>query len=126
MSGTEIANEVSAALAEVAEEVGDGSFNVTLVQYSGGGTSPLDPGKPTETTTPFRAMVTTYKQGMVDGTLIQAGDVSVFIEAGAVVPTTADRLRIDTGPFAGDYAIIDVMPGAYSGVPLFHRLQCRR
>lgn len=126
MSGAQIAAEISAALLEVGQEVGAGEFEVTILRVATPPATPWDTpaGDPDEYG--LRAMVSAYKQGQVDGTLIKAGDVKVFLDATGITPSTSDRVSIATGPFAGEYAILSVSPAAYSGVALYYNLHCRK
>ena len=122
MSGQSIAQEISAALAEVARDVGEGQFTVTILRPA---TQPVNPwdapaGAPTQIA--LRAMVESYSQRLIDGTLIRQGDRKVFLDATDIVPTTADRIVLPEGEFA----ILSVEPFAPSGVALFHQLHCRR
>ena len=121
MSGFDIAQEVSAALAEVAQDVGAGQFTVTILRKPGGGT-PWNPPSGDPVPYVLRAMVESYTQEQVDDTLIKAGDRRVFLDATGIVPTTADRIVLPEGEFA----ILSVMPFAPSGVAVFHQLHCRR
>jgi hypothetical protein len=122
MSGADIAKEVSEALAEVARDVGDGEFLVTILRPAAQPQNPWDApaGAPTEIE--LRAMVETFTQEQVDGTLIKAGDRNVFLDATDIVPTTSDRIVLPEGEFA----ILSVMPFAPAGVAIYHQLHCRR
>ena len=122
MSGFDIAQEVSAALAEVAQDVGAGQFTVTIKRPASQPENPWDApaGAPSEHV--LRAMVESYTQEQVDDTLIKAGDRRVFLDATGIVPTTSDRIVLPEGEFA----ILSVMPFAPSGVAVFHQLHCRR
>lgn len=123
MTGLSIAAEVAAALAEVATEVGNGSFTVTLVQAMANPVTPWDTGNygaPEEIELP--ALVTSYPQRLIDGTLIQAFDRKVMIAAQGTKPTTADTLLIGEETFR----IINVSETAPSGVSLFYECQARR
>ncbi len=123
MSGQIIAAEVASALGEVAKEVGAGSFTVTLIRVAAD--EPTTPwgapatGVPQEFTLP--AMLDNWKKNEIDGTLIRATDKKVMVSAIGEVPTVADRLNIG----AVEHAIIDVIPKAPGGVPLYYIIQCR-
>lgn len=123
MSGESIAAEISAALAEVALDVGNGSFAVTLIRPPEQPDTPWDTGnygEPEEIELP--AIVTMFPQRLIDGTLIQAFDRKVMIAAQGTKPTTADTLMI------GDetYRILNVMETGPSGVALFYQVQARK
>lgn len=122
MSGFDIAKEVSEALAEVASDVGDGEFTVTILRPASQPQNPWDPpaGAPTEIV--LRAMIETFTQDQINDTLIKAADRKVFLDATGIVPTTADRVLLPEGEFA----ILSVMPFAPAGVPVYHQLHCRR
>jgi hypothetical protein len=121
MSGAQIVAEVTAALASLANEVGDGAFDVSIIRTTG---SPAQPWEaPTGTTTlPVVANVQMYSRNLVDGTLIKAGDRRVMIAAdNGAIPTTTDRLRI-----AGvDHSIVSVEDYAPQGVSLYYIVQAR-
>lgn len=121
MSGASIAAEVAAALQEVATEVGDGEFLVTLTQDSGEPANPWDTDTSTETETELFALVQSYSANLIDGTLIRAGDKKVMLPATDPKPTTADTLTI----LGKEYAIISVGTLMPSGVALFHTVQAR-
>ena len=121
MSGTDIAAEVAAALAEAAGDTGDGQQAV-LIRPASPQINPWDdpPGEPTETSA--WAVAEAYSKNMVDGTLIRAEDRRVMVEAVTPAPTTADRLSIG----GVEYEIVRVDPEAPAGVALFFVCQCRR
>ena len=121
MSGADIANEVDAALREVARDVGDGEFLVTLQVPSSAPANPWSTpaGAPTETELP--ALVSDFPQSMIDGTLIQMGDRRVMVSARGPKPTTADKLVIGSVT----YRIISVRETGPSGVPLYYMVQAR-
>lgn len=120
MSGAQIQAEVTAALASLASEVGDGSFAVSIVRPSGAPSQPWE--APTSSTTiPVVANVQMYAQSQIDGTLIQQGDRRVMIAADGPIPTTADKLRIG----GKDYSVVNVMPYDPQGIPLYHIVQAR-
>jgi hypothetical protein len=121
MSGAQIAAEVNAALLEVARDVGDGEFLVTLRQPP---VPPADPwgqsgGSPVETE--LRAMVSSYPQTLIDGTLIQQNDRRVMLSAVGPKPSAIDSLII-----AGvSHRIISVQETGPSGVALYYVVQAR-
>ena len=123
MTAAAIRAEVAAALAEASAAVGDGPLIVTLVRTAGGPQTPWDTSAFAATAeTPLRAVVGRYQQGIIDGTLIMAGDRRVMVEAGPVEPRTSDKLRIG----GEDYAIVAVRPTAPGGVALMYEVQVRR
>lgn len=122
MSGFDIAQEVSAALAEVAQDVGAGQFTVTIKRPAPQPENPWDPPAGAAAEFELRAMVENYTQEQVDDTLIKAGDRKVFLDATGILPTTSDRIVLPEGEFA----ILSVDPFAPSGVAVFHQLHCRR
>jgi len=121
MSGASIAAEVAQALAEVANDVGDGNFVVTLKQVASPPVNPWDApaGAPTETELP--AVIGMYARSQIDGTIIQQGDRRVLIASQGVTPSTADTLEIS----GTDYRIINVEEIAPSGVPIYFECQAR-
>jgi hypothetical protein len=121
MSGAQIAAEVAAALREVARDVGDGEFLVTILTPASSPANPWDtpPGAPTETELP--AMVQDYPQSMIDGTLIQQNDRRVMLAATELKPDTADKLQIGSVV----YRILNVREVGPSGVALYYELQAR-
>lgn len=124
MGGQQIATEVDAALREVAQEVGTGAFTVTLIRSSVD--EPTTPwgspaiGEPQEFTLP--AMVDHWRKDEIDGTLIRATDKKVMMSAVGTAPTVADRIVIS----GVEYAILNVMPEAPSGVPLYYIIHARQ
>jgi len=121
MSGASIQSEVDAALREVAVDVGNGEFLVTLQVPTSAPDNPWDApaGAPSETELP--ALVSDFPQSMIDGTLIQQGDRRVMMSARGPKPTTADKLVIG----AVTYRIISVRETGPSGVPLYYMVQAR-
>lgn len=121
MSGASIAAEVNAALAEVARDVGDGSFTVTLLEPAAQPENPWDTpaGSPTEHE--VNAIVQDYPASMIDGTLIQQGDKRIMISATVIRPEVNWRV-IDRGV---SYAIMMVREIGPSGIALYYELQGR-
>jgi hypothetical protein len=121
MSGSAIALEVAAALREVAVEVGDGEFLATLIVPSEQPTNPWSPeaDEPTESQLP--AMVQSYPQSMIDGTLIQQNDRRVMLAANGLKPSTSHKLQIGSVV----YRILSVKEVSPSGVALYYELQAR-
>lgn len=126
MSGASIAAEVATALGEVAGEVGDGSFTVTLVRAPvedpDNPTNPWDEPPQAPGPVDLPAIVTMFPQRLIDGTLIQAFDRKVMIAAQGTKPSTADTLMIG----GETYRIINVEETAPSGVALFFTVQARK
>jgi hypothetical protein len=121
MSGASIAAEVNAALAEVARDVGDGSFEVTLLEPAAQPVNPWDApaGAPTEHA--VNAIVQDYPASMIDGTLVQQGDKRIMISATVIRPEVNWRV-IDRGT---SYAIMMIRELGPSGVALYYELQGR-
>lgn len=122
MSGTEIAAEIAASLREASAETGGGSpLTVALLRTVGTPATPWATGAGTSTDYILSAVVSSYSSRLIDGENIRMGDRKVMVEAGVVVPTTADRIIIG----ATDYAIVSVQPLAPGGTDLAYTLQCR-
>lgn len=121
MTGTAIAAEVAAALAEAAGAVGNGA-QATLIRPGAQPVNPWDAPGGAPTTQPVWAIAEAYRQDMIDGTLIRAEDRRVMIEAVTPAPTTADRLTIG----GVEYEIVRVDPEAPAGVALYFVCQCRK
>lgn len=121
MSGDAIAAEVAQALREVAVEVGNGEFLVTLTQTASAPANPWDTDVSTDTATQIPAMVSDYPQSMIDGTLIQQDDRRVMLAATGPQPSTADTLTIG----GKVHRIISVRSTTPSGVPLYYECQAR-
>ncbi|MEW4469009.1 hypothetical protein AB1K62_14375 [Parasphingorhabdus sp. JC815] len=121
MTGYSIAREVAAAFDEVAKEVGDGSFVLTLIQPATQPQNPWDPpaGEPTETS--LSGIVQNYPLGLIDGTLIRSEDRKVMLDATGPRPAVSDKLRIG----GIEYAFISIREEAPSGVPVYYECQCR-
>ncbi len=122
MSGEDIAAEVSAALAEVGQEVGSGvAYVATLVkpQFK---RKPwdADPGGPSETT--LNIMVSEYDKKHIDGTRIRVGDKLLVVESIGVVPEPGDYIVIDE---TEQYSVIDVDTLAPGGVDILYEVQGR-
>ena len=127
MSGFDIQSEVAAALIEAGEATGSGALYVTILRPAAQPENPWDApaGDPIE----FEAVATvsTYSQHQVDGTLILAGDLKVWIDPRVVVVNTADRIVIPApSPHAGEYRVLGVDPLALSDMQLLPNLHCRR
>ena len=129
MSGSQIAAEVAAALREVARDVGDGAFIVTLLRGPDEPETPWDAGnygEPQDYELP--ALVQNYGgkgfdgQAIIDGTLIQADDKRVLLPATGPQPTTSDRLLIG----GVSYAIVSIRETAPSGVAIYYECQARK
>jgi hypothetical protein len=119
MSGASIAAEVATALSEVARDVGNGEFLVTLIEPAQG-TNPWDQAG-TDTETELPAIIQDYPRSMIDGTVIQVGDRRVMMSALGPRPSTGDRLRVQ----GQDFRVLMVKDLAPSGVALYYELQAR-
>lgn len=120
MSGADIAAEVNAALAEVALDVGDGSFTVTLVIPAA---QPVNPwgtpaGAPEEVE--LNALVSDYPLSQIDGTLIRREDKKFLL------PATGPRPAMDCKIIADKiYSIVAIRDLAPSGVSIYYEVQGR-
>jgi len=121
VSGASIAAEVNAALAEVARDVGTGSFQVTLLEPAAQPLNPWDAPAGASTQHLVNAMVSDYPQDMIDGTLIQQGDKRLMLSATGAIPKVNWRV-IANGV---DYAIMMVREYQPSGVALYVECQLR-
>lgn len=123
MSGDQIAREVADALREVAAEVGDGTFLVTLRVVTGEPVNPWDTDTSASQNFEVPAMVSDYPRDMIDGTLIRATDKRVLIAAeNGTVPTTS-MIAVISGV---EHTIVSVDELAPSGVALYYECQCRK
>lgn len=121
MSGEDLAAEVAAALREAGAAVGDGALLATLTRTPQK-VNPWDAAPADPTTHSVAVVVAAYSTGQVDGTLIQAQDRRVLIEAAGVSPAAHDMLTIG----GVVYNIITVATLAPGGVDLMYEAQCRR
>ena len=122
MSGKVIATEIAAALDEASTAVGKSGFLVVFIrpgEKTGPEWAPVF-GPPTEH--PVRAIQGTYTAREIDGTLIQANDLKLTVEAGGFVPDVADKARIN----GKDWFIVRVDPVAPGGVALMYKVQVRK
>lgn len=122
MTGASIAAEIEAALGEVARDVGDGAYAITLCEPLTGPTTPwsgtsVTPGATHE----VPAMIGRFARNMIDGTLIRATDKRVMIAGTAPKPLTSWTVTIDEQV----HAIVNVMEMAPAGVPLYYEVQAR-
>jgi hypothetical protein len=121
MSGADIQREVDAALREVARDVGDGEYLVTLVEPATLPQNPWDVQTGAPVTYSVPAMVSSYPASMIDGTLIQATDKRVLLSARGPTPEVDWRIVID----GVSHAIMMLKPLQPSGVPLYWEAQAR-
>jgi hypothetical protein len=120
MSGASIAAEVATALSEVARDVGNGEFVVTLKQATNAPANPWGTGG-TVTETELPAIIQDYPRSMIDGTVIQMGDRRVMMSALGPRPSTGDTLEVQ----GQDFRVLMVKDLAPSGVALYYELQAR-
>jgi hypothetical protein len=114
---TSITTEVASALADV-------GFSATLYR-PGGKTGPEnDPTFLPATSHPITVMLDTISLGMIDGSVIHAGDKRVMMAAGGIVPTTADRVSLSSADATG-LSVVRVEPFAPAGVDLYYELLLR-
>lgn len=121
MSGSQIAADVNAALAEVALEVGNGSFSITLVEPVNTKADPWSDGARTNNEYEVNALIDEYAQSMIDGTLIQKGDKK-FLIAGTAPDIQENWQIISNG---STYNIVNIMKLAPSGVTILYEVQAR-
>ncbi len=119
MSGASIAAEVADALVSLADELGTGSFAITLTRPGAQATPWATAG--TDTQYDLTGLVQDYPQSMIDGTLIRSGDRRVMVAATGEKPLTTDRLSI----CGNDYQIISIGEKDPQGVALYYEVQVR-
>lgn len=119
--GADLAAEIAAAVREAGAAVGNGPLIGQLLRRAPADTSvyPVAPGA--ETALPVAMVLTAYSDRDRDGTTIRAGDVKVMIEAGAVEPSTSDRLTVGGRTYSIE-AVKAIQPG---GVVLYWEVQAR-
>lgn len=117
-----MAEDWTAIAAEVAEALGEFT-TVTLIK-PGAETGPENNptvGPPTEHE--LRAVLGDFNAFEISGTLIELSDRRIMVEASSgIVPTTADKVRID-----GETLEIVAIPKsvAPAGVPVMYVVACR-
>ncbi len=122
MSGASIAVEIEAAYREVAREVGDGAFTVTLIEPAAQPVNPWDApaGAPTQHPD-VPALRATVPDEWIDGTIIRADDEMIKIAGTA--PAVKLNWRVEYGGVS--YAIQAVKEFGPSGVVLNYGLVLR-
>jgi len=122
MSGASIASEVSAALAEVGVELGNGAeYTVQLIPALTGG-NPWDaPSAPPDPIN-LRAYVDDFRSDLFNGAPVQAGDKKVMLDATGTAPKPMDTLVID----GVNHRIENVMQLGGAGVPVLFMAQARK
>ena len=119
MSGAQIAAEISAALREVAAEVGDGVFIVTLKPQTTQET-PWDAPEAGITPIELAAIDDGIREIYVQGSQATRQARVVTVEAlGGVVPAVGDKLTVKDR----DHAILSVMPLSPSGTDLLYDVE---
>jgi hypothetical protein len=121
MSGSSIAAEVAAGLAEAAADLSDGAFSISIVRGAATPANPWDIPAGTPVTTAATGIVQEYPRKLIDGTLIRADDRRVMLSATGLKPTVADKLSIG----GQSYSIVSVMESAPAGIPLYYEVQAR-
>jgi len=122
MGGARIAAEIGAALAEIAQELGDGEFVVMLHQQIRRQESPWDiPSTPPEPVA-LRALDDGIRKVYApeSGATRQARFITV--EAAGVEPKVGDVLTVS----GADHSVLAVFPLAPAGVPLLWDLEIGR
>ena len=119
MSGEDIAAEVSAALREVAQDVGDGAFLVTLHPQPTAQVNPWDAPGATPDPVELAALDDGIREVYVQGSAATRRARMVTVEANGTVPAVGDSLTID----GLRHAVLGVMPLAPSGVALLYDLE---
>lgn len=122
-NGSDIAAEIAQALADVAGDTGAGSFVATVTRAPAD--KPTTPWGAASTTPPTTYSVNVIRDSWnrfeIDGTKIMATDLKLMMQAGVVVPTTADKITVS----GKQHNILSVMPEAVGGVDLYYIVQAR-
>jgi hypothetical protein len=96
-------------------------FIISYTTSGGGGV--MNPPTQTEVQTPVTVVLADYSEReKSQATSIQIGDRKALVSAGAIVPTTAMKLRWQ----GVDYQIEDVMETSPAGVAVLYELRVRR
>lgn len=120
MSGAGIAAEVLAGLQEAAAATGP-AITFKLVQRGAATGDAHNPTPGAETEHTCTAILSDYKDGQIDGTLIQQGDTKALVGTMSVVPEAGDAF------FAGPvrYSVVRVKRVRPAGVDVMYQLQLR-
>ncbi|HEX73327.1 MAG TPA: hypothetical protein ENN65_08445 [Candidatus Hydrogenedentes bacterium] len=122
MGGAEIAAQISAALAEIAQELGSGEFVVVLRQQTRGQANPWDiPATPPEPVA-LRAIDDGIREVYVPDSGATRQGRFITIEAAGVEPKVGDVLTVS----GVDHSVLAVFPLAPAGVPLLWELEIGR
>ena len=123
MSAQSIAAEVEAAYREVAQEVGDGPFTVTLIEPATQPENPWDAATGSDTEhTDIPALASTVPDEWIDGTLVRADDEMIQIAGTAPEPQQSWRVRMG----GNEYTIQMIKTVKPAGEALYHGLVLRR
>lgn len=123
MPGQSIAAEIERAFREVAREVGDGEFTVTLIEPGGAQANPWDPPSGANTRHDgIPGMLGKVKDQWVDGSLIRADDELLTIAGTAPKPEQDWTVEIR----GTVYSIVTILPTHPSGVAINYELVLRR
>ncbi len=123
MSVSQIAAEVEAAFREVAQEVGDGEFTVTLIEPGEGQVNPWDePGGAGTRHEGIPGKLGKVKDQWIDGSLIRADDELLTIAGTAPKPEQGWTVEIR----GVAYTIVTILPTHPSGVGIYYELVLRR
>ncbi len=122
MSGASIAQEVAAALREVAVDVGEGSYVIELQTKANEAVNPWDADASSISAHKIPALVSRYSKEVIDGKLIKETDKRVMLSADeGVVPNTTMTVAIN----GEAHTIVDVAEVSPSGTALFYYIQAR-
>lgn len=120
--GTDIAAEVSAALAEASIATGDGEL---IGQVLTPGQTTGDPWAPNDQVDPSsrdaRMVISQFNVLEIDGSLIQATDRKIMVERMDPPPTTSDQISL-AGKIYDIQSVDTLEPG---GVAIYHKVQAR-
>lgn len=121
MSGAQIANDVLAALREAGTATGNGPLVAQLTPASTGGNpwdAPRDANDPVDLT----VILDEFRVNEIDGTVIQAGDKKLLMDATGPEPKPGDTLTID----GVAHRLEMVWPLAPGGVAVMYTVAARR
>lgn len=114
----------SAIAAEVATALDEVGFTATLRRPGTRSGPENDPTFGPETTHGVKVMQDTISLGLIDSSLIRAGDKLLMVAAEDIVPTTVDRISLSSADAQG-MDVVRVEPFAPGGVDLYYEVLLR-